>query len=60
MGENKDMSDPKAQKNIAEKQGRGIRDYIEYRATYRGARWIIKTERHKKGFEQFYWLKKED
>ena len=60
MGENKDMSDPKVQKNIAEKQGRGIRDYIEYRATYRGARWIIKTERHKKGFEQFYWLKKED
>ena len=60
MGENKDMSDPKVQKNIARKQGRGISDYIEYRATYRGARWIIKTERHKNGFEQFYWLKKED
>ena len=60
LGENKDMSDPRVQKNIAEKEERGVRDYIEYRATYRGARWIIKTERHIAGFEQFYWLKKED
>lgn len=60
LGENKDMSDPKVQKNIARKKQRGVQDYIEYRATYRGARWIIKTERHTAGFEQFYWLKKED
>lgn len=60
LGENKDMNSPKAQKNIESKKKRGICEYIEYRATYKGVNWLIKTERHKKGFEQFYSIKKEN
>ncbi len=60
LGENKDMSNPKAQKNIESKKKRGICEYIEYRATYKGVNWLIKTERHKRGFEQFYSIKKEN
>lgn len=60
LGENKDMDNPKAQKNIESKKKRGICEYIEYRATYKGVNWLIKTERHKKGFEQFYCIKREN
>lgn len=60
LGENKNMTDPKAQKNIESKKKRGICEYIEYRATYKGVNWLIKTERHEKGFEQFYSIKKEN
>ena len=58
LGENKDMSDRKAQKNIAAKKSRGVCEYIEYCGIYRGIKWLIKTEHHKAGFEQFYCLKK--
>lgn len=60
LGENKDMDNPKAQKNIESKKKRGVCEYIEYRATYKGVNWLIKTERHKNGFEQFYCIKKEN
>lgn len=60
LGENKDMDNPKAQKNIENKKKRGICEYIEYRATYKGVNWLIKTERHKNGFEQFYCIKREN
>ncbi len=60
LGENKDMTDPKTQKNIESKKKRGICEYIEYRATYKDVNWLIKTERHKNGFEQFYCIKKEN
>lgn len=60
LGENKDMTNPKAQKNIENKKKRGICEYIEYRTTYKGVNWLIKTERHKKGFEQFYCIKREN
>lgn len=60
LGENKDMSSPIAQKNIEKKKKRGICEYIEYRAMYKGVKWLIKTERHKAGFEQFYCIKKEN
>ena len=60
LGENKDLNNPKAQKNIESKKRRGVCEYIEYQATYKGERWLIKTERHKRGFEQFYSIKKEN
>ncbi len=60
LGENKDMNNPKAQKNIERKKKRGVCEYIEYRATYKGVNWLIKTERHKNGFEQFYCIKREN
>lgn len=60
LGENKDMTTAKAQKNIEKKIKRGVCEYIEYKAEYKGATWSIKTERHKKGFEQFYCIKKEN
>ena len=60
LGENKDLNNPKAQKNIEIKKKRGVCVYIEYQATYKGERWLIKTERHKRGFEQFYSIKKEN
>lgn len=60
LGENKDMSKPQNRKNIERKKKRGVREYIEYHGRFNNADWVVKTERHKNGFEQFYCIKKED
>ena len=58
LGEHKDMTDPKSQKNIQRKKERGVVMYQTYEFDYKGSTWIVKLEEHKKGFEQFYFLKK--
>ncbi len=57
MGEGKDMEDPKAQKNIAKKQERGIVGYNQYSLKYDGRKWDVKLEEHEKGFEQMYFIR---
>ena len=58
LGENKNMSDPKVQKNIREKIKRGVVMYHVYEFQYKGKTWSVKLEEHRKGFEQFYFLTK--
>lgn len=58
LGEGKDMTSEKVQKNIEKKRKRGVSDYIKYEFEYAGQSWIIKTERHRAGFEQFYHIRK--
>lgn len=58
LGEGKDMTTDRAQKNIANKRNRGVEEYIEYEFDYAGQTWLIKTERHRNGFEQFYHIRK--
>lgn len=58
LGEGKDMSSERAQKNIANKRERGVKGYIEYEFEYAGKTWLVKTEEHRAGFEQFYHIRK--
>lgn len=54
LGEGKDMDNPEDAKNIQNKKDRGIVSYYEYSFDYNGKKWLLKTERHKNGFEMFY------
>lgn len=58
LGEGKDLTTERAQKNIAKKRKRGVEEYIEYEFDYAGQTWLIKTEHHRAGFEQFYHIRK--
>lgn len=58
LGEGKDMTTEKAIKNVENKLKRGVIEYIEYEFDYNGNTWLIKTERHRAGFEQFYHIRK--
>ena len=56
LGEGKDLSSPRAQKNIEKKLNRGVIGYNEYTYKYDGDDWMVKLEVHKKGFEQPYFI----
>lgn len=58
LGEGKDMTTERAQKNIMNKRKRGVEEYIEYEFEYAGISWLVKAERHRNGFEQFYHIRK--
>ena len=58
LGEGKDMTTEKAIKNVENKLKRGVIEYIEYEFDYNENTWLIKTERHRAGFEQFYHIRK--
>ena len=58
LGEGKDMSTERVQKNIYKKRKRGVVEYVEYEFEYSGEMWLLKTEHHYAGFEQFYHLRK--
>ena len=54
LGEVKDMNKEENIRNISAKRRRKITQYLIYSFNYNGKRWLIKTEQHKRGFEQFY------
>jgi hypothetical protein len=54
LGKGKDLTDPKAVKNIAEKKKRGVRGYYAYTFEAFSREWVIKTEKMERGFEQLY------
>lgn len=58
LGEGKDLTTQHAQNNIDKKKKRGVVEYVEYEFDYKGRTWLVKTEHHKKGFEQFYHIRK--
>lgn len=58
LGEGKDISLEKVRKNLENKKKRGVEEYIEYEFEFAGKSWMIKTERHRNGFEQFYHIRK--
>lgn len=43
--------------NIEKKKKRGIQYYNEYTFEYKGKKWQIGMEVHKKGYEQMYYIK---
>lgn len=57
LGEGKDLSSSRAQKNIEKKKNRGVIGYNEYTYNYDGDDWMVKLEVHKKGFEQPYFIR---
>lgn len=59
MGEGKNLKSEKDIKNIRKKQERGVVDYIVYEIEIPGlGEWVVKTERTKRGYEQFYHIRK--
>lgn len=58
FGEGKDFNNPVDQRNLQKKWDRGIRSYVTYKFQYRGQNFLIKTERHRGNFEQFYHIQK--
>lgn len=59
MGEGKNLKSEKDIKNIRKKQERGVVDYIVYGIEIPGlGEWVVKTERTKRGYEQFYHIRK--
>lgn len=59
MGEGKNLKSEKDIKNIRNKQERGVVDYIVYEIEIPGlGEWVVKTERTKRGYEQFYHIRK--
>ena len=60
LGINKNMDDIKDAKNISRKKERGVVSYHIYSFKYQNETWILKTEEHKKGFEQPYAIYKKN
>lgn len=58
LGENKDLSLPRDARNIASKKKRRVLYYNIYQMKYKGEKWEVGLEYHKKGFEQFYFIRK--
>lgn len=56
LGEGKDMDSSKHRDNIKRKQERGVIEYLKYSFTYKGRTFMVKLERCKNGYEQFYSL----
>ena len=56
LGEGKDMDNPEHRANIMRKKERGVVEYAKYCFTYKGKDFVVKLERCKKGYEQFYSL----
>lgn len=59
LGEGKDMSSLKAQKNINKKRERGIVTYNIYELRFDNTSWIVKFEVHEKGFEMPYFIREQ-
>lgn len=59
LGENKNMALDKDIRNIREKKRRKVlQHYNIYQMRYKGTKWEVGLEYHKKGFEQFYFIRK--
>ena len=54
LGEGKSKDNPDDIKNIQKKKERGVTGYRIYEFDYNGKTYSLKTETHRKGFEQFY------
>lgn len=54
LGQGKDLSDPKDQKNIENKRKRGVVAYNRYSYRFNGTTWVLKTEVMRFGEEQIY------
>lgn len=54
IGEGKDLNDPEVQANIQRKKDRGVVEYMKYHFQYGGKIFLVKLEKCKKGYEQFY------
>ena len=54
LGEGKDMTDPKDIANIRKKEERGVVGYNIYRLEYKGKTFVLKMEKTKYNYEQFY------
>lgn len=58
LGEVKDMTTEKGQKNIAKKRERGVTSYNLYSFKYKQKTWKVKLEVYKNGEERFYSITK--
>lgn len=58
LGEGKDLSDPKDQKNVEGKKHRGVSGYNIYTLQYDDSNWIIKMEVFKNSSETVYHIMK--
>ena len=58
LGEVKDMTTEKAQKNIAKKRERGVTSYNLYSFRFKQKTWKVKLEAYDNNFERFYAITK--
>lgn len=58
MGEGKDMSLERNQRNVMKKKKRHVRCYQVYEIEYDDNWWLVKLEEHLRGFEQPYHIRK--